>query len=197
MNGNNKKIIILVGVVIALLAVGAVVFAALQWTKGNNNPASNQSNNSTTESSISDEENFEVSLKFDDTHTIVVECPKGYQDFMSGEDRASFVKENTRYNVSLGNESLESAKEVITSTVNYLKDNTDTVIGEPVIGEEMKYKDYDAQYSSLCQKIDGEFLYTYFIYIDIGAKYTVKAMVEAPEEMEKEEMLKLIEFSVK
>ena len=197
MNSNNKKIVILGGIVVALLVVGAVVFTALKWTKGNNNLDSNQSDNGTTESSVSGEESFEVPLKFDDTHTIVVECPKGYQDFMSGEIAASFIKEDIKYKVSLGDESLKSAKEVITSTINYLKDDTDTVIGEPIIGEEMKYNDYDAHYSSICQKIDGEFLYTYYIYIDIGAEYTVKAMVEAPEEMEKEEMLNLINFSVK
>lgn len=192
MNSNNKKIVILAGIVVALLVVGAVVFAALKWTKGNNNPASNQSDNGTTESSVSDEESLEVPLKFDDTHTIVVKCPKGYQDFMSGESQASFIKDNIKYKVSLGDESLESAKEVITSTINYLKNDTDSIIGE-----EMKYKDYDAHYSAISQKIDGESLYTYFIHIDIGAKYTVKAVVEAPEEMEKEEVLNLIDFSVK
>ncbi|MBO4997302.1 MAG: hypothetical protein J6D02_04820 [Lachnospira sp.] len=180
-----------------MLVVGAVVFAALRWTKGGSSPDSNQSDNSTTESSVSDEGSLEVPLKFDDTHTIVVKCPKGYQDFMSGESQASFIKDNIKYKVSLGDESLESAKEVITSTINYLKNDTDSIIGEPIIGEEMKYKDYDAHYSAISQKIDEESLYTYFIHIDIGAKYTVKAVVEAPEEMEKEKILDLIDFSVK
>lgn len=116
---------------------------------------------------------------------------------MSDEFSAWFIKENIRYNVLCGNKDLESAKENITSTVDYMKNNTDTVIGEPIICEEIKYEDYDANYSSICQKIDGEFLYTYIIHIDIGAEYTVKATVGAPEEMEKEEMLKLIKFSVK
>lgn len=197
MNSNGKKIVILVGIVVALLVVGVVVFATLKWTKGNNNLDSNQSDNGTTESSVSGKESFEVPLKIDDAHTIVVKCPDGYQDFMSDEVSANFIKEDIRYRVSIGSKGLESAKEITTSSVNYLKDNTDTLVGEPIIGEEIMYKDYDAHYSSLCQKIDGEFLYTYTIYIEIGAKYTVEATVEAPKEMKKEEMLNLIEFSVK
>lgn len=196
MKGNAKKVVIILGALVVLLAVSAIAFVAYKRIKINNNLASNQADSNTTEG-VGSEENFEVSLKIDDAHTIVVECPKGYQDFMSGEISAWFIKENIRYNVLCGNKDLESAKENITSTVDYMKDNTDTVIGEPIIGEEIKYEDYDANYSSICQKIDGEFLYTYIIHIDIGAEYTVKATVEAPEEMEKEEMLKLIKFSVK
>lgn len=196
MKGNGKKVVIIIGALVVLLAVSAIAFVAYKRIKINNNLASNQADSSTTEG-VGSEENFEVSLKIDDAHTIVVECPKGYQDFMSDEFSAWFIKENIRYKVSAGNKGLESAKENTISAVDYLKNNTDTVIGEPIICEEIKYKDYDANYSSICQKIDGEFLYTYTIHIDIGAKYTVEANVETPEEMEKEEMLKLIKFSVK